>query len=75
MKLTIDIKEFFRSEANAYKAGLPEKDFNSIVGEAVCRSAVKLLEFRDENESIAIDGSIWNEISSVVATRETKEKA
>ena len=75
MKLTIDIKEFCRSEANAYKAGLSEKDFQRIVGEAVCRSAVKLLEFRDENESIAIDGAIWNEIASVVATREPKEKA
>lgn len=75
MKLTIDIKEFFRSEANAYKERLSEKDFKRIVGEAVYRSAVKLLEFRDENESIAIDGSIWNEIASVVASRESKEKA
>lgn len=75
MKLTIDIKEFFRSEDNTYKAGLSEKDFKRIVGEAVYRSAVKLLEFRDENESIAIDGSIWNEIADVVATREQKEKA
>lgn len=75
MKLTIDIKEFFRSEANAYRAGLSEKDFKHIVGEAVCRSAGKLLEFRDENESIAIDGSLWNEIASVVATRESKGKA
>ena len=75
MKLTIDIKEFCRSEANAYKAGLSEKDFKRIVGEAVYRSAVKLLEFRDENESIAIEGAIWNEIASVVATREPKEKA
>ena len=75
MKLTIDIKEFCRSEANAYKAGLSEKDFKLIVGEAVCRSAGKLLEFRDENEFIAIDGAFWAEIASVVATRESKEKA
>lgn len=74
MKLTIDIKKICVSEANAYKAGLSEKDFKRIVGEAVCRSAGKLLEFRDENESIAIDGAIWNEIASVVATRETKAK-
>ncbi len=75
MKLTIDIKKICVSESNAYKAGLSEKDFKRIVGEAVCRSAGKLLEFRDENESIAIDGAIWNEIASVVATSEPKEKA
>lgn len=75
MKLTIDIKEFFRSEINAYMAGLSEKDFKRIVGEAVYRSAVNLLEFQDENKSIAINGAIWNEIADVVATREQKEKA
>ena len=69
MKLTIDIKEFCKSEANAYKEGLSEKDFKSIVGEAVCRSAAKLLEFRDENESIPIDGAICSEIASTVATK------
>lgn len=74
MKLTIDIKEFYRSEANAYKEGISEKDFKRIVGEAVCRSAGKLLEFRDENESIAIDGAIWSEIANVVATRETNRR-
>ena len=75
MKLTIDIKKFCISEASAYNERLSERDFKSIVGEAVCRSARKLLEFRDENESIAIDGAIWNEIASVVATRETQAKA
>lgn len=75
MKLTIDIKEFCRSEANAYKEGLSEKDFKRMVGEAVCRSAGKLLEFRDENESIAIDGAIWSEIASIVATRETNRRS
>lgn len=75
MKLTIDIKKICVSEAKAYKAGLSEKDFKRIVGEAVCRSAGKLIEFRDGNESIAIDGAIWNEIACVVATSETKAKA
>ena len=75
MKLTIDIKKICISEASAYNEGLSEKDFKGIVGEAVCRSARKLLEFRDENESIAIDGAIWSELACVVATMETKAKA
>ena len=75
MKLTIDIDDFFKSKVDAFKDGISEKEFQNIVGEAVCRSAVKLVTFRDENESIAIDGAIWSEIASVVATRETQAKA
>lgn len=74
MKLTIDIDDFFKSKINAFKDGISEKEFQDIVGEAVCRSAVKLVTFRDENESIAIDGAIWSEIACVVATRETNRR-
>ena len=75
MKLTIDIDDFFKSKVNAFKDGISEKEFQNIVGEAVCRSAGKLVTFRDGNESIAIDGAIWSEIAFVVSTRKSQGEA
>lgn len=70
MKLTIEIGKIFEFENQTIRNDIKVERFKAAIGEAVYRSAVKLLEFRDENESVAIEGAIASEIADVIAERE-----
>lgn len=70
MKLTIEIGKIFEFENQTIRNDIKVEQFKAALGEAVYRSAVKLLEFRDENDSVAIEGAIASEIADVIAERE-----